>query len=124
MAELTPYPCPFCGAQRLMYDGIVRWRSGERPPRSLAVPREKLGFPARADYDESAYYHCEGCGAEYVDHLISSHGPVRLQAESGGPTYVYDSLTKGWQEWERMWEYSGGGGVGERRSEGDEAPNM
>jgi hypothetical protein len=56
MSETTPSPCPYCGAHQLMDDGIVRWRSGLRPPRSLAGPREGLGVPPRADYDESAYY--------------------------------------------------------------------
>jgi predicted RNA-binding Zn-ribbon protein involved in translation (DUF1610 family) len=97
MAETTSHPCPLCGMQQLVYDGIVRWRSGTRPPRSLARPREALGFSPRADYDESAYYHCASCGAEFVDHLISRHGPVTLQAVGGGPDYVYDENTQEWQ---------------------------
>jgi hypothetical protein len=56
MSEATFYPCPHCGVHQLMYDGIVRWRSGPRLPRSLAKPRDQLGFSPRADYDESAYY--------------------------------------------------------------------
>jgi DNA-directed RNA polymerase subunit RPC12/RpoP len=101
MSKATPCPCPHCGERRLEYDGIVRWRSGPRPPRSLARPRDQLGFSPRADYDESAYYHCHSCGTEFIDHLVSSYAPLSLQAEGGGPTYVFNRSTKAWQKRER-----------------------
>jgi DNA-directed RNA polymerase subunit RPC12/RpoP len=98
MSETTSYPCPQCGAQQLVCDGFVRWRSGPRPPRSLAVSRDRLGFSPRADFDESAYYHCEDCSAEFVDHIVSSHGLSSLQVEGGGPSYRFNRLTQVWQK--------------------------
>ncbi|MBN1580072.1 MAG: hypothetical protein JXA89_05175 [Anaerolineae bacterium] len=75
----------------------MRWRSGPRPPRKLATPRERLGVSPRADYDESAYYHCVGCGTQFIDHLASPHGLSRLQVEGGGPTYRYDDAARTWR---------------------------
>jgi len=101
MSETTAYPCPRCRVGPLTYDGIVRWRSGRRPPRSLARPREQLGNSPRGDYDESAYYHCQNCGTEFIDPLMSSRGPLRLQEAGGGPVYVYDKNAQTWQK--RRW---------------------
>lgn len=56
-------PCPKCGAHRLVYDGMLVWRSGPRPPRKLA--RKKVRFSRRADVEREHCYHCEACGAEF-----------------------------------------------------------
>lgn len=66
MTENASLPCPRCGESTLMHDGIVRWRSGPCPPRSLTRPSGQLGTSPRADYDEAAYDHCPTCGTELV----------------------------------------------------------
>lgn len=60
-------PCPKCGAHRLVYDGMLVWRSGPRPPRKLA--RKNVRFSHRADMERERCYHCEACGAEFFQDM-------------------------------------------------------
>jgi len=76
------YPCPVCGEQAIVYDGSVKWRSGDRPPRSLATKKE-LGFSPRADYELAHYFHCAHCGTPLVDFLDDRYEPhFRVERQS------------------------------------------
>lgn len=93
MTPYETYPCPQCTHPTLVYDGMVVWRSGPRPPRELA--RKDVGFLPRADYERERLYHCEHCGAEFYEDVEQSQ--VHLYAEHGGGRYVYETFTGKWQ---------------------------
>jgi hypothetical protein len=93
MAEIdSSYPCPKCGAYQLVYDGVLLWRSGPRPPRELA--RTDVGFSPRADVERERCYHCASCGAEFFQDV--EQRSAHLYAEGGGGQYVYSGV-HGWQ---------------------------
>lgn len=85
MTLIETYPCPKCGEYRLVYDGMLVWRSGSRPPRRLA--RKEIGFSPRADYERERCYHCENCGAEFFEDVDSS--VIRLYEEGGKGVYEF-----------------------------------
>lgn len=85
MILVETYPCPKCGEYRLVYDGMLVWRSGSRPPRRLA--RKEIGFSPRADYERERCYHCENCGAEFFEDVDSS--VIRLYEEGGKGVYEF-----------------------------------
>lgn len=88
------YPCPVCGEGHLVYEGMLVWRSGPRPPRELA--RKNVGFSPRADYERERIYHCAGCGAEFFEDMENKR--PHLYGEKGG-YYTYD-------RWEGIWRRS------------------
>lgn len=95
--NMESYPCPKCGEHRLIYDGMLVWRSGTRPPRNLA--RKQISFTARADYERERLYHCEQCGAEFFQD-VEQHS-VHLYEEHVGGQYLYNSAWRVW-EWRRF----------------------
>ena len=87
------YPCPQCNQHQLVYDGMLVWRSGSRPPRNLA--RKQIGFSPRADYERERVYHCNHCGAEFFEDMEQRR--PHLYVEGDGGKYVYNSLERQWQ---------------------------
>lgn len=98
------YPCPKCGQHSLIYDGMLVWRSGPRPPRALAS--KEVGFLPRADYERERLYHCAHCGAEFFED-VEQRGRVHLYEEHVAGRYTYDRATGVWRS-----ESSGRGGHG------------
>ncbi|MBN1284638.1 MAG: hypothetical protein JXB47_04500 [Anaerolineae bacterium] len=86
------YPCPRCGEYGLVYDGMLAWRSGPRPPRELA--RKDVTLSARADVEREHCYHCTRCGAEFWQDV--EQRSIHLYEEGAGGQYVYSGLF-GWQ---------------------------
>ena len=91
--DILPYPCPKCGQRRVLYDGMLVWRRGDRPPRSGA--RKAYGLTARADYERERIYHCAQCGAEFFQDVEISH--PHLFEERVGGMYEYDMSGGGWK---------------------------
>jgi hypothetical protein len=91
--DLFSYPCPLCGAHQVVYDGMLVWRSGDRPPRSLA--RKQVAFSPRADYERERIYHCAACGAEYFADMENRQ--IHLYCEGGG-LYHYNHAWRTWQK--------------------------
>jgi hypothetical protein len=88
-------PCPVCGEYQLVYDGSVRWRSGTRPPRSLAT-KGPMGFSPRADYENAHYLHCQSCETKFIDH--SDHRDYHILHVEGGPgSYRYNRGGRYWE---------------------------
>ena len=97
--KVEPLPCPVCAEPRLVYDGSVRWRSGPRPPRSLAT-KGSLGTSPRADYENAHYLHCQNCATKLIDH--SDHRDYSIvHVEDGPGCYRYDRPTRRWES--RKW---------------------
>ena len=89
----TPFAqCPKCSKNSLVYDGMLVWRSGPRPPRKLA--RKKVGFSPRADYERERIYHCGQCGAEYFEDM--EQRTPHLYEEGTPGKYVYDLAKARW----------------------------
>lgn len=89
----TPFDqCPKCGENSLIYDGMLVWRSGPRPPRSLA--RKKVGFSPRADYERERIYHCDQCSAEFWEDM--ERGLPHLYEEGVSGRYTYDAANQRW----------------------------
>jgi hypothetical protein len=88
----TFYPCPKCG-ELLIYDGMLVWRSGPRPPRNLAS--KEVGFSPRADYERERIYHCEHCGGEFYEDVEQRH--PHLYEEGVRGQYVYNAFTQSWE---------------------------
>jgi len=86
-------PCPLCAEYRLIYDGMLAWRSGPRPPRSCA--RATIDYLPRADYEVEALYHCAACGAEFFEDTEDSR--LHLYPEGGGGRYDYVPIAKEWR---------------------------
>jgi predicted RNA-binding Zn-ribbon protein involved in translation (DUF1610 family) len=91
--DILPYPCPKCGEYRVLYEGMLVWRSGPRPPRKLA--RKQIVFSARADVERERIYHCEHCGAEFFQDVEQSR--VHLYEEGVSGQYTYNGAWKTWQ---------------------------
>jgi DNA-directed RNA polymerase subunit RPC12/RpoP len=89
---MVSYPCPKCGEHRLVYDGMLVWRSGPRPPRRLA--RKQVGFSPRADVERDYCYHCEHCGAEFSNW---DAGGIRLRKEGVSGEYTYNAGEGSWE---------------------------
>lgn len=87
------YPCPECGEHRLVYDGMLVWRSGPRPPRGLA--RRDVGFSPRADVERERCYHCKHCGAEFFEDVENKR--PHLFVEGGPGHYTYDRAKGRWR---------------------------
>jgi hypothetical protein len=87
-------PCPQCGEYRLVYDGMLVWRSGPRPPRNLA--RKKVGFSPRADYERERCYHCAACKAEFFEDMEIRQ--PHLYEEGTRHKYLYSALKRGWDK--------------------------
>ncbi|MBU0492944.1 MAG: hypothetical protein KKA73_29005 [Chloroflexi bacterium] len=87
------YPCPQCDEYRLVYDGMLLWHSGPRPPRNLAS--RNVGFSPRADVERERCYHCEHCGAEFYEDVETRRS--HLYVEGGGGYYTYNGAEKRWQ---------------------------
>jgi predicted RNA-binding Zn-ribbon protein involved in translation (DUF1610 family) len=88
------YPCPKCGQQSLVYDGMLVWRSGPRPPRKMA--RKEVGFSPRADYERERLYHCQQCGTEFYEDM-EQRRHVHLYEEGVSGRHTYDGVRKSWQ---------------------------
>jgi predicted RNA-binding Zn-ribbon protein involved in translation (DUF1610 family) len=88
-----PYPCPKCGEYSVVYDGLLVWRSGDRPPRSLA--RKRVAFSPRSDYERERIYHCQSCGAEYFADVEMKRIP-HLFPEGGRGIYKYAAVGGTW----------------------------
>jgi DNA-directed RNA polymerase subunit RPC12/RpoP len=86
------YPCPKCGKHRLIYDGMLVWRSGPRPPR-------KESFSSRADYERERLYHCDQCGAEFFQDV--EQRSIHLYEENVAGQYLYNGAWRAW-EWRRF----------------------
>lgn len=86
------YPCPQCGAYCLVYDGVLMWRGGSRPPRSLA--RKDVGYFHR-DCERERSYHCTCCGTEFFQDVETS--ALHLYVEGGGGRYDWDEAGRRWQ---------------------------
>ncbi len=84
--------CPKCHQNSLIYDGMLVWRSGPRPPRNLA--RKEIGFSPRADYERERIYHCSQCGAEFWEDMEQRR--AHLYEEGVPGQYVFDSGKKRW----------------------------
>jgi len=93
VADIFPYPCPKCGEYRVLYEGMLMWRSGDRPPRNLA--RKKVGFSPRADYERERIYRCDHCGAEFYQDAEQSKD--RLYEEGVRGQYMYNGAWKTWE---------------------------
>lgn len=91
------YPCPKCGKHRLIYDGMLVWRSGPRPPRKLASKQES--FSSRADYERERLYHCDQCGAEFFQDV--EQRSIHLYEENVAGQYLYNGAWRAW-EWRRF----------------------
>ncbi|MFC1974864.1 hypothetical protein ACFLXQ_00525 [Chloroflexota bacterium] len=87
------YPCPKCGEKRLVYDGMLVWRTGPRPPRKLA--RKQIGFSPRSDYERERIYHCENCEAEFYEDM--EQRSIHLYEEGVIGKYVYNNIERRWQ---------------------------
>jgi hypothetical protein len=83
----------------VVYDGLLVWRSGPRPPRNLA--RKQVAFSPRADVERERIYHCEHCAAEYFSD-VENRQP-HLYAEGGG-LYTYNRTWKTWTHRFFDWE--------------------
>lgn len=94
---IESYPCPKCGEHCLIYEGMLVWRSGPRPPRRLA--RKHIAFSARADYERERLYRCEQCGAEFFQDV--EQRSAHLYEEHVGGQYHYNSAWGAW-EWRRF----------------------
>jgi DNA-directed RNA polymerase subunit RPC12/RpoP len=86
------YSCPKCG-KPLVYDGMLVWRSGPRPPRNLAS--KNVGFSPRADYERERIYHCDHCGAEFWEDVEQRY--PHLYEEGARGKYVYSAFTQSWE---------------------------
>jgi hypothetical protein len=94
MHSIENCPCPKCRQHTLVYDGMLAWRSGPRPPRSLAS--KHLASLPRADYEVEQLYHCQNCQAEFFADVEQRH--LHLYEEGVGGQLIYNDLTT---EWER-----------------------
>ena len=83
---------PKCDQESLVFDGMLVWRSGPRPPRNLA--RKKVGFSPRADYERARIYHCSQCGAEYWEDMELRR--PHLYEEGVRGRYTYDIIAGRW----------------------------
>ena len=88
------YPCPKCGQYDLVYDGMLAWRSGPRPPRKMA--RKDVGFSRRSDYERQRLYHCQHCEIEFYED-VEQRRQVHLYEEGVFGRYSYDKMTENWQ---------------------------
>ncbi len=88
---IVSYPCPKCGEYRLVYDGMLVWRSGPRPPRNLA--RKQVASSPRADVERDYCYHCAHCGAEFSN---DTRG-IRLSEEGVSGEYKYNAAEGSWE---------------------------
>lgn len=93
MVFYEAYSCPKCGWHTLVYDGMLVWRSGPRPPRKLAS--KDVNFLPRADYERERLYHCEHCGAEFYEDVEQKR--EHLYEEHGAGKYIYNRGTGVWQ---------------------------
>lgn len=84
--DRLPYPCPKCGEHRVVYDGLLVWRSGDRPPRNLA--RKQVGFSPRADYERERIYHCRNCGAEFYQDVEQRRFHLYEEGKQGVFRYI------------------------------------
>ena len=84
-------PCPKCDQQALVYDGMLIWRSGTRPPHAWA--RKDVVFTLNANYERERCYHCAGCGTEFFEDMETDW--VHLYEEGDG-RYDYDPTTGTW----------------------------
>lgn len=87
------YPCPKCGKAGLVYEGMLAWRHGPRPPRKLA--RKDLELGAGGDYERENLYHCSACGAQFFED-VEQRGQIHLYEEGNGK-YLYNQFTARWQ---------------------------
>lgn len=97
--------CPKCGEDSLVYDGMLVWRSGPRPPRKLA--RKEVGFSPRADYERERIYHCARCKAEFFEDMEQRRPHLYEEGQSG--KYLYDTAQQCWtrrvyDKVERKWK--------------------
>lgn len=102
-----PYPCPKCGEYRLIYDGMLVWRSGERrPSRKMASKQGKppptwerkqawVSTRLRSEYERHSLYHCANCRAEFFRTMGRPN--IHLYEESVAGMYTFDKVAKSWQ---------------------------
>ena len=88
------YPCPKCGDYTLIYDGMLAWRSGPRPPHTLA--RKNIPLSIRADYERERCYHCANCGAEFWQDMDMPK-KIHLYEEGVSGQYLYNAVEKQWE---------------------------
>ena len=93
LMTIESYPCPKCGETRLIYEEMLVWRSGPRPPRNSA--RKQVGFSPRADYERERLYRCDHCGAEYFQDMEQKS--PHLYPENAAGQYAYN---RAWKTWE------------------------
>lgn len=93
MTETEAYPCPKCGKTGLVYDGMLAWKRGSRPPRELA--RKDLNLAAGGDYERENIYHCSQCGAQFFEDVEQSM-QIHLYEEGNGK-FVYDRAASSWR---------------------------
>ncbi len=86
------FPCPKCGERSLIYDGILAWRSGPRPPRELA--RKDAVMSTTGVFEAEYCYHCAQCHAEYFMDWESSS--IELFDEGGSGLYIYNPPQGNW----------------------------
>jgi hypothetical protein len=79
--DVNAQPCPNCGEKALVYDGSVKWRSGSRPPRSLAT-KGSLGSSPRADFEIVHYLHCANCQTHYYDYINGRKPQLTVDREA------------------------------------------
>ena len=98
------YPCPKCGATGLIYEGMLVWRSGPRPPRELA--RKNVAISPRADVEREQCYRCNNCGAQYYadwdqrrPHLYNEGAPGKYLFSATEGTW----LQRAYHPEERTW---------------------
>jgi hypothetical protein len=94
------YPCPKCEENHLVYDGMLVWRNGPRPPRKLA--RKQVGFSPRADYERERIYHCKNCKAEFYEDM--EQRSIHLYEEGVTGRYVYNNIERRWQLQKFPWK--------------------
>jgi hypothetical protein len=94
MGSIEQYPCPKCGQYGLVYEGMLAWRSGPRPPRSLASM--DVGFLPIADYERERLYACDHCKAEFYED-VEQRAP-HLYDEHASGKYIYDRMNSTWRQ--------------------------
>ena len=82
-----------CGEYGLIYEGMLVWRSGPRPPRKLA--RKQVGFSPRADYERERLYHCDRCGTKFYQDMEQKS--IHLYAETEIGHFVFDHSRQAWE---------------------------
>jgi hypothetical protein len=90
-------PCPICGERKLVWEGILHWSGGSKPPRNLA--RKEVTFSRRADLEREYLYHCENCCSEYYQdwERIRGRSPSIHLYEEGGVLHEYNDAFHIWE---------------------------